>query len=200
MSKPILSVDLLMEHDVVLARQRGPDRWWGCSVSMDKADPDVHRHGGFRDRPRVPVRRWGRLEFLFEEPTATLMIRIRDQGPGVFDLQSVLDGRYRLAYRHGPGDHRRAGLMDRFQIDLSPRAGKIMVEFGKAYPGTPRSFYVATPRSLLTSWPCGKRRALMTRCGSRTRNCCTRWKELRRRQAELASANEACRAPCGAAG
>src|SRR5262249_22660521 len=70
----------------------------------------------------------GKVEFLVEGASPpVLLIRVRDRGPGIKDLQSILDGRYRSATGMGLGILGVRRLMDRFQIDSAPGAGTTVV-------------------------------------------------------------------------
>ena len=191
MSKPILSLNLLVEHDVVLARQRarqvagllgfdGQDQT-RIATAVSEIARNAFQYGG-----------GGRVEFLFEEPTATLIIRIRDEGPGVFDLQSVLDGRYHSPTGMGVGILGVRRLMDRFQIDSSPRAGTT-VEFGKALPRHAKVVSRGDASRIADELARRETKSPYDEVRQQNQELLHTLEELRRRQAELASANEALR-------
>ncbi len=66
----------------------------------------------------------GRVEFLVESGTRpALVIRIRERGPGICDLQAILDGRYLSSTDVGCGIIGAKRLMDRFNVESVHGAG-----------------------------------------------------------------------------
>jgi signal transduction histidine kinase len=67
----------------------------------------------------------GRAEFMIEpsETPQLFRIRVSDKGPGIADLQSILDGRYRSQSGMGLGLVGARRLMDKFKIDTAPGKG-----------------------------------------------------------------------------
>ncbi|HMB03512.1 MAG TPA: ATP-binding protein, partial [Isosphaeraceae bacterium] len=129
MSMPILILEVLREPDVVLTRQRArqaaallgfdPQEQTRVATAASEIARNAVQHGG-----------GGRVEFTVEEQVPpSLLIRIRDQGPGVADVQGVLDGRTR-----GNGLAAARRLMDRFAITSRPGGGTEVV-MGKSLPG-----------------------------------------------------------------
>src|SRR5579859_2039429 len=94
MALKLLRMEVRYEHDVVLARQRA--RQIAAALKFEAQDQtriatavseiarNAFQYGG-----------GGKVEFLVdaEAPPAFLM-RVSDRGPGIRDLQAVLDGRY----------------------------------------------------------------------------------------------------------
>ena len=67
----------------------------------------------------------GRAEFMIDqaETPQLLRIRISDKGPGIADLQSILEGQYRSQSGMGLGLVGARRLMDHFKIDTAPGGG-----------------------------------------------------------------------------
>jgi signal transduction histidine kinase/DNA-binding response OmpR family regulator len=120
-------MEVRLEHDVVLARQRArqvagllgfelQDQTRIATAVSEIARNAFHYAGG------------GKVEFFVEEASPpSFLIRIRDRGPGIKDLRSILDGRYRSATGMGLGIVGVRRLMDGFQIDSAPGAGTTVV-------------------------------------------------------------------------
>src|SRR5262249_27860648 len=77
----------------------------------------------------------GRAEFMVNagETPQVFAIRISDKGPGIADLQTILDGNYRSASGMGLGLVGARRLMDQFRIDSAPGQGTV-VEIGHCLP------------------------------------------------------------------
>ena len=124
MSLPILSMAIRYEQDTVAARQRARQlaRLFGfdaqdqtrisTAVSEIARNAFTYGHGG-------------KIEFLLEGTTAPqlFMIRISDTGPGVRDLQRILDGQYESKTGMGLGIIGARRLVDHFQIESVPGKG-----------------------------------------------------------------------------
>jgi signal transduction histidine kinase/CheY-like chemotaxis protein len=67
----------------------------------------------------------GRAEFMIQQDSASQVFRARvsDDGPGIADLSSILDGRYRSKSGMGLGLVGARRLMDDFKIDSKPGEG-----------------------------------------------------------------------------
>ena len=104
MTKPILTVELRFEHDVVLARQRA--RQIAGLLGFDTQDQTrIATAVSEMARNAFQYAGGGRVEFApaRRTPAGCSCIRISDQGPGIADLQAVLDGRYRSRTGMGVG-------------------------------------------------------------------------------------------------
>lgn len=77
----------------------------------------------------------GRVELFLDGKVTpqAFKVRIIDQGPGVGDLEAVLDGRYRSATGLGVGITGARRLMDTFDINSEPGRGTV-VTLGKLLP------------------------------------------------------------------
>ncbi len=124
MNRPILTVPIEHEQDVVLARQRARqvaelldfDRQnqTRIATAVSEIARNAYRYAG-----------GGRTLFALEGETAPqiLLIQISDQGPGIRDLQKILDNRYFSKTGMGLGILGARRLTDRFEIQSAPGKG-----------------------------------------------------------------------------
>ena len=127
MNRAILSVEIRLEHDVVLARQRArqiagllgfePQDQTRIATAVSEIARNAFQYAG-----------GGRVEFLVQDDTPPVfLIRVHDQGPGIRNLQEILDGRYRSPTGMGLGIVGVRRLMDSFRIESAPGAGTNVV-------------------------------------------------------------------------
>lgn len=123
-SSAILSVAIQYEHDVVAARQRArqitellgfdtqTQTHIATAVSEVARNAFIYASGGM-------------VEFLIEGKTAPqiLLIRISDHGPGIAQLERILDGQYQSTTGMGVGLIGARRLMDQFYIESAPGQG-----------------------------------------------------------------------------
>src|ERR1700685_4621300 len=124
MSVPILSVAIQYEHDTVEARQRARQiaRLLGfdaqdqtrVSTAVSEIARNVFNYAG-----------GGKVEYLIEGSTAPqlFIVKISDCGPGIRDLDAILEGRYISQTGMGLGIIGARRLMDQFQIESEPGKG-----------------------------------------------------------------------------
>jgi signal transduction histidine kinase/ActR/RegA family two-component response regulator len=121
---PVLTVTIKYEHDVVAARRRARQmaRLLGFDVQdqsrIATAVSEIARNAfNYADG--------GRVEFQVEgEATQqALLIEVKDKGPGIADLESVLQGQYRSATGMGLGIMGARRLMDACEISSSRESG-----------------------------------------------------------------------------
>ena len=132
MSIPILTTDISSEYDVVLARQRA----WQIAAQLGFDAQDQTRIATAVSeiaRNAYQYASGGRVSYELDPTPATLLITVRDRGPGIARLSDVLDGRYRSATGMGLGILGARRLGDRFEIDSSRETGTTVV-FGKLLP------------------------------------------------------------------
>jgi signal transduction histidine kinase len=123
----LLTVELVREHDVVLARQRA--RQLAAELELDGQDQtrfatavselarNAHQYAG-----------GGRVEFrIAAGPPAQLIARISDRGPGIARLKEILEGRYVSSTGLGLGIIGAQRLVDEFSIRSSPNEGTEIV-------------------------------------------------------------------------
>jgi signal transduction histidine kinase len=135
MKRPILSVALRTEPDVVVARQRAKQiaallgfdnqQQTRIATAVSEIARNTFNYGG-------P----GKAEFLVEEaePRPLLVIRVSDRGPGIANLAEILAGEYESATGMGLGIVGARRLMDRFEIQTGPGEGTT-IYLGKFLPG-----------------------------------------------------------------
>lgn len=133
-SWPIVTLPIKSEGDVVAVRQRarhvaellGFERQDQTRVAtaVSEIARNAFSYGG-----------GGRAEFILDvsETPQVFRIRIGDAGPGIADLSSILDGRYRSQSGMGLGLVGARRLMDRCEIDTAPGKGT-RVELAQRLP------------------------------------------------------------------
>src|SRR5579859_7388704 len=120
----ILTLAIASERDTVAARQRARQiaRLLGfeaqdqtrISTAVSEIARNAFNYAG-----------GGRVEYSIEGRTAPqlFIVRIKDSGPGVQELQDILEGRYQSATGMGLGILGARRLMDQFEIDSVPGKG-----------------------------------------------------------------------------
>src|SRR6187200_2414293 len=120
---PILTVQVREEVDVVAARQRarqlaalvgfGNQDQVRIATAVSEIARNAYQFGG------------GRVEFSLAPSARTqaLMIAVIDNGPGIADLDAILEGRHRSTTGMGVGLVGCKRLMDTFEIDTKPGRG-----------------------------------------------------------------------------
>lgn len=133
MNTALLSVDLRYEHDVVLARQRA--RQIAGLFGFDRLDQTrISTAVSEIARNSVLYAGSGRVTFHIETKSSpTLVIAIKDSGPGIADLSAVLGGRYSSRGGSGIGIVGAKRLMDEFEIESNSGKGTL-VTLGKFLP------------------------------------------------------------------
>ncbi|HEY3838070.1 MAG TPA: ATP-binding protein [Bryobacteraceae bacterium] len=124
MSYPILSLSIRYEQDTVAARQRA--RQIARLLGFDGQDQTrIATAVSEIARNAFNYGRGGKVEYLLEGVTAPqlFIIKISDNGPGIADVQAVLDGRYRSETGMGIGISGSRRLLDQFDIESSPGKG-----------------------------------------------------------------------------
>lgn len=119
MTRPILSIKLRNERDVVGARQQSrrlsallgfdPQEQTRIATAVSEIARNAFRYAGS-----------GVVELRVD---GVLKISVRDEGPGIADLEQVLQGRYKSATGMGLGITGARRLMDKFHIETAPGQG-----------------------------------------------------------------------------
>jgi signal transduction histidine kinase/DNA-binding response OmpR family regulator len=124
MAGTILTLAIASERDTVAARQRARQiaRLLGfeaqdqtrISTAVSEIARNAFNYAG-----------GGRVEYSIEGRTSPqlFIIRIKDSGPGVRDLETILEGRYKSLTGMGMGILGARRLMDQFQIESTPGSG-----------------------------------------------------------------------------
>src|SRR5262245_12336036 len=121
---PVLTVTIKYEHDVVAARRRA--RQIAGMLGFDSQDQSrIATAVSEIARNAFNYADGGRVEFQVEGEGAqqSLLIEVKDQGPGIADLESVLQGQYRSSTGMGLGIMGARRLMDVCEIRSSRESG-----------------------------------------------------------------------------
>jgi len=121
---PILTVTIKYEHDVVAARRRA--RQIAALLGFEAQDQSrIATAVSEIARNAFNYAEGGRVEFQIEGegPQQTLLIEVKDQGPGIAELESVLQGQYRSDTGMGLGIMGARRLMDVCEISSSRESG-----------------------------------------------------------------------------
>jgi signal transduction histidine kinase/CheY-like chemotaxis protein len=129
----ILTLELRFESDVVLTRQRTRQlaellgykshEQTGIATAVSEIARNAIQYAG-----------GGKVEFLVEgESPQIFLIRIRDKGPGIANLQAILDGRYISSTGMGLGIIGAKRLTDKFDIESNLGVGSTVL-LGKRLP------------------------------------------------------------------
>jgi signal transduction histidine kinase/DNA-binding response OmpR family regulator len=119
-ARPLLTVSVRYEHDVVLARQRarqiGEILGFGQhdQVRIATAVSEITRNAFL-----YATNATAEFSLLAQQP-AGLEIRISDRGPGIPNLEQILAGQYISTTGMGMGILGARRLMDRFEIESTP--------------------------------------------------------------------------------
>jgi len=128
-SLAILSLAIRHEHDVVAARQRA--RQIARLLDFDVQDQTrIATAVSEIARNAFTYAGGGKVDFLVEGRTSPqlFVIRIADRGPGIADLESILDGQYRSTTGMGLGIAGARRLMDQFSIESSAQGTAVSLK------------------------------------------------------------------------
>ena len=132
--KPLLSLSIQAESDIVVARQR--TRQLANLLGLAPAD-QVGIATAVSEIVRNAVLYAGGANVDFDLDLSSrpqfFWVRIVDQGLGFKDLQSVLDGQFQSKTGRGAGIAGARRLTERFEISAGPNGGAV-VSFGKPLP------------------------------------------------------------------
>ena len=135
MNYPLIAIDIRYEQDLVLIRQRarqvstlmkfGTHEQTAFSTAVSELARNAFRYAGH-----------GRVLFSLRDDdrqSQTLLAEISDKGPGIADLKSILEGRYKSETGMGLGIMGARRLSDVFEIRSEPGAGTFVM-VGKTLP------------------------------------------------------------------
>lgn len=129
-TRTILRLELRHERDVVQARQRARDI--AALLGFDRQD-QIRLATATSEIARNAFRyaRNGRVDFeLEDEPHYGLRIRVADKGPGIANLDDVLDGLYKSDTGLGMGIIGTRRLMDTFSIETGETGTQVVMSKG----------------------------------------------------------------------
>ena len=124
MAKALLTIAIRHERDVVIARQRA--REIARLVGFDGQDQTrIATAVSEIVRNAFRYAKGGKVEFAIEGSSTPqlLLVRVRDQGPGIADLAHVMSGQYQSTTGMGVGIIGAHRLMDKVEIDSKPGVG-----------------------------------------------------------------------------
>ena len=124
MNGNLLSVEIRVEQDVVLTRQRA--RQIASLLNLN-----THEQTGFATAVSELARNafryasGGRADFFLrgEDHRPVLGVSVQDKGPGIANLQTILEGRYQSSTGMGLGIIGAKRLSDEFEIQSAPGKG-----------------------------------------------------------------------------
>jgi len=134
MKTPIIKINILSEQDIVQARQLA--RHIAKLIGFDIQNQTVIATAVSEiARNTYTYARTGKVEFLLDDTGKDVMLLIYfvDQGPGIKNLKSVLDGKYVSKKGLGMGLIGARRLMDYFEIKSEPGKGTTII-LGKKIP------------------------------------------------------------------
>jgi signal transduction histidine kinase/CheY-like chemotaxis protein len=188
MKRPILTLELRFEHDLVLSRQRtrqiaallgfSPAEQTRLSTAVSEIARNAFRYAG-----------GGSLTFTVDGTVPQVFfITVADHGPGIGNLEEILEGRYTSTTGMGLGLVGARRLMDHFAVEAAAGGGTRVV-MGKNLP--PKAPPLSAPRlaglasELLRRAP----ETPLEEIQQQNRELLHTLEELRARQAELAQLN-----------
>ncbi len=189
MSWPVITMAIAQEADVVAVRQRarrvaellGFERQdqTRIATAVSEIARNAFSYGG-----------GGRVEFVVEAggPRPALLVRIADRGPGIGDLDAILQGSHRSQNGLGLGVVGAKRLMDRFTIKSAPGEGTL-VELGQVLPpraGPLTAAKVAEVVRMLAGPPAADPHTVLF---DQNRELMASLEEIRRRDAEAEKLN-----------
>ena len=131
---PIVTVPIENEADVVTVRQRA--HRLAELLGFERQDQTrIATAVSELVRNAFSYAGGGRAEFILDPASApqTFYVKISDKGPGIADVQTILDGQYRSKSGMGLGILGARRLMDHFSIDSRPGKGTA-VQIGQVLP------------------------------------------------------------------
>jgi signal transduction histidine kinase/CheY-like chemotaxis protein len=140
MRRAIINLDVRQPQDLVLARQRA--RHIAALLGFDAQD-QTRLATAVSEITRNALQYAGEAKVGFaveEDATQAFVITIHDHGPGIKDLQAVLDGNFASASGRGQAIAGVRRLMDRFRIESTTKG--TLVIFGKDIPKRAGAFHV----------------------------------------------------------
>lgn len=145
MSFQIIKLEIIQEHDIVLARQRA--RTIAGLLGFDTNEKTrISTAVSEIVRNSFVYAGGGQIEFLVEEESRPqlFLMRCHDKGPGIQDVATILEGRYHSKTGLGLGIIGTRRLMDKFRIESTVGGGTTVI-LGKYIP---LKAPVVTPRLL----------------------------------------------------
>jgi signal transduction histidine kinase/CheY-like chemotaxis protein len=186
---PLFTVAIQYEHDVVLARQRARHIAAFLGFSSD-GQTRVATAVSELARNAFQYARAGKVEFFVEGKTSPQLFRIKvtDSGPGIANLQDILDGRYHSKTGMGLGIIGARRLVEQFHIESTPGAGTT-VWLTKFFPKESPVLHLADLTILLDRLAQSRPENPFEEMQRQNQELLRALAELERRQEELAQVN-----------
>ena len=199
MTQPILTTVAIAPSTTSCSRASARARSPACSASTGRS-----RRGSPPPCRRSPATRFeyaggGKVEFRVDGVTAPAAARDPGQrrGPGIANLDDVLDGRYASPTGMGLGIVGARRLMDRFDDRVAPGRGTTVALAQAAARGR-RLGRRALPRSPSRSALAARRRPDSASCSRRTRSCSARSRSCTRARRSWRGSTASSRRPTAA--
>jgi signal transduction histidine kinase len=201
---PLLTIDIRYEQDVVLCRQRarqvaallglGPTDQTAFATAVSEVARNAFNYAG-----------GGRADFWVEGDgsnnvaSPALVARVRDRGPGIPNLEEILDGRYRSRTGMGLGLVGSRRLSDRFEIEAGAGTSVVLGKYLPRYADVRPETLAAVAAELARRQPQGPLEEVrqqnkeligaLEELGNRQTEVSRLQAELERTNAELAETN-----------
>lgn len=188
MKLKLLSMEIRYEHDVVQARQRA--RTIAAALKFDiQAQTRIATAVSEVVRNAFQYAGGGRVEFEIENGEEKMMlISVSDKGPGIANLETILDGKYVSRTGMGLGMIGAKRLLDHFQVETNKGVGTTVI-LGKLIPHKFTRLSESELQALLASIERKPSESPYEELQQQNKELMRTLEELRARQAELAQLN-----------
>lgn len=188
MKLKLLTMEVRYEHDVVLARQRA--RSISVALKFDvQAQTRIATAVSEVVRNAFQYASGGSVDFEVDNgPDKMLLISVRDRGPGIPNLDEILDGKYISKTGMGIGMVGAKRLLDRFEVETKKGRGT-SVTLGKIIPYKFTRLGDSELNSLLAGIERRPSENPYEELQQQNKELMRTLEELRERQAELAQLN-----------
>lgn len=190
MAYAITTVMVQREPDIVSARQR--TRLIAQALGFDPQDQTrLATAVSELARNAYSYAKGGKIEFQVEGNTAPqiLLVRISDQGPGIANLKTILDGRYRSTTGMGLGIIGARRLVDQCDIQTAPQGGTTIV-LKKVLPRRAPLITMARLSEIVASLAAQRPESAFDEVKRQNQELLQSLSETRERQEELARVNQ----------
>ena len=188
MKLKLLNMEIRYEHDVVLARQRA--RTIAAALKFDaQAQTRIATAVSEVVRNAFQYAGGGAVEFEIDNGVEKMMlISVRDQGPGIGNLEEILGGKYVSKTGMGLGMIGAKRLLDRFQVETRKGDGTTVI-LGKLIPLKFARLSESELQGLLSNIERKPSESPYEELQQQNKELMRTLEELRARQAELAQLN-----------
>ncbi len=183
MNAPLLTLEVRQEPDVILARQRARqiagllgfsqiDQTRVATATSEVARNAYQHAGG------------GRVEFLVSATPPGMLVRVRERGPAIRDLQAILHDQYPASPELGGGVSGARRLVD--QCDFEPCGAGVTVTLVKSLPKRTAPFTSTDLARVSSELAHHAPQGLLEELQNQNQELLRTLEELRERQSELA--------------